>query len=178
MIDITCIRGNGDRPLNDIVDPLLATIPAALHRGRVELDEHELADEITFEIPLTNIALGKIVFIEDEMLQFWKGKVTGIQHNAQIDADGNLEATTTPQFEYFVMHPIKQLRKILNIQQQNQGKVIQQFGDSMVVATTMGSQTIKLSALDKTNYQVGDTIILNNNTIVGKRLNNTTVYVV
>lgn len=76
------------------------------------------------------------------------------------------------------MHPIKQLRKILNIQQQNQGKVIQQFGDSMVVATTMGSQTIKLSALDKTNYQVGDTIILNNNTIVGKRLNNTTVYVV
>ena len=68
--------------------------------------------------------------------------------------------------------------KILNIQQQNQGKVIQQFGDSMVVATTMGSQTIKLSALDKTNYQVGDTIILNNNTIVGKRLNNTTVYVV
>lgn len=76
------------------------------------------------------------------------------------------------------MHPIKQLRKILNIQQQNQGKVIQQFGDSMVVATTMGSQTIKLSALDKTNYQVGDTIILNNNTVVGKRLNNTTVYVV
>lgn len=76
------------------------------------------------------------------------------------------------------MHPIKQLRKILNIQQQNQGKVIQQFGDSMVVATTMGSQTIKLSALDKTNYQVGDTIILNNNTIVGKRLNNTTVYVI
>ena len=76
------------------------------------------------------------------------------------------------------MHPIKQLRKILNIQQQNQGKVIQQFGDSMVVATTMGSQTIKLSALDKTNYQVGDTIILNNNTIVGKRLKNTTVYVV
>lgn len=76
------------------------------------------------------------------------------------------------------MHPIKQLRKILNIQQQNQGKVIQQFGDSMVVATTMGSQTIKLSALDKTNYQVGDTIILNNNTVVGKRLNNTTVYVI
>jgi hypothetical protein len=95
MIDITCIRGDGDRPLDDIVDPLLASIPAALHRGRVELDEHELADEVTFEIPMTNIALGKIIFIEDAMLQFWKGKVTGIQHNAQIDDVGNLEATTT-----------------------------------------------------------------------------------
>jgi hypothetical protein len=76
------------------------------------------------------------------------------------------------------MHPLKQLRKILNIQQQNQGKVVQQFGDSMVVATSMGSQTVKLTALDKTNYQVGDVVVLNNNTIVGKRLNNSIVYVV
>lgn len=95
MVNITCIRGNGDRPAQDIVSPLLATIPAALHRGRIELDEGELSDEVTFVIPMTNISLGKTAYVEDLMLQSWIGKIIGVQHHASLDDNGNLDAITT-----------------------------------------------------------------------------------
>lgn len=76
------------------------------------------------------------------------------------------------------MHPLKQLRKILNTSTQQRGTVIKNIGDSLIVATPNGSKSIKLNATDKTIYKVGDVVVLNNNAVVGKRLNNPIIYVV
>ncbi len=48
-MDILCIRGSGDRPGDDITDPLLSTVEAGLSRGRAELDEGALSDEQRLE---------------------------------------------------------------------------------------------------------------------------------
>lgn len=44
-IDIIVQRGAGDRPGEDIVDPLIGSIPVAIQRGRNELDARSSAPQ-------------------------------------------------------------------------------------------------------------------------------------
>lgn len=76
------------------------------------------------------------------------------------------------------MHPIHQLRKLLKEPSTNQGRVIRSNESSMVIATPKGSLSVTRSIGDATRYQVGDTVLLANGVVVGKRQRQPTVYVV
>jgi len=95
MLNIVVIRGDGDRPGNDISDILLTEVASALERGRVELDEGALADEPVLECKLQEIKLGQLVEVDDSALGTWRGKVTGVSHRVEVDDNGNLSASTT-----------------------------------------------------------------------------------
>lgn len=95
MVDLVCIRGEGDHPGQDLIEPLLSDISAALERGRVELDEGALADEISIETPVLDRRLGEIVQVADSMLGTWRGKITSVKHEFSIDDSGNLSGSSS-----------------------------------------------------------------------------------
>jgi hypothetical protein len=95
MVDIVVVRGEGTSPGDDIQDVLLATVEAALSRGRAELDEGALADAPELEIKLRDVRLGEIIEVDDSALGMWRGKVTGVSHRISIDVDGNMSTSTT-----------------------------------------------------------------------------------
>jgi uncharacterized cupin superfamily protein len=74
------------------------------------------------------------------------------------------------------MHPLKQLKGLLKETSPGNGKIVQ-VGNELRVATTRGTLSIQPSAGDATRYRVGDSVILNNGVVVGRRLNAPTVYV-
>jgi len=76
------------------------------------------------------------------------------------------------------MHPIQQLRKLLKEPSTNQGRVITSNDLSMVIATPKGSMSVTRSTSDATRYQAGETVLLANGVVVGKRQRQPTVYVV
>lgn len=75
------------------------------------------------------------------------------------------------------MHPLKELRKLLTIKSTQRGTVVATSKNSVTLATTMGSKQARKLEADLTTYQVGDSVVVINGTIVGKRVNNSTVYV-
>lgn len=93
-MDIVVIRGEGDHPGDDIVEPLLSDVNAALSRGRAELDQGALADEQELEISFQDVRLGQLIQIADSSLGNWKGKITAMSHSVTFDDDGNLSAAT------------------------------------------------------------------------------------
>ena len=95
MIDIIVVRGEGSRPGEDVVDPLIATLDVALSRGRMELDEGALAEESVLECILHDSRLGNIILVDDSTLGQWRGKITGISHTVNIDDSGNMTGSTT-----------------------------------------------------------------------------------
>ena len=76
------------------------------------------------------------------------------------------------------MHPLQQLRKILQKSQTNNGRVISASSTEILIATTKGSTRLPRTPGDVTNYQSGDTVILANGQVVGRRLRSPAVYVV
>lgn len=94
-MDIVVIRGEGNSSGDDIVEPLLSDVNAALSRGRAELDQGSLADEQSLEVTLQDIRLGELVEVDDSSLGHWRGKVIGVNHTVNIDEDGNLSFFTT-----------------------------------------------------------------------------------
>lgn len=94
MIDIVAQRGDGDRPGNDIVEPLLSDLPAALARGKQELDDGELADQINLTIKLIDVRLGEMDAVADSEIGVWHGKVTAVRHEFSIDESGNSTVET------------------------------------------------------------------------------------
>lgn len=83
-IDVFVQRGDGLSRGEDIVDPLIGTIPAALARGKQELDENsELFETVDLDLPFTPyVADGKLIQIEDvEYGRVWIGKITNVSHN-------------------------------------------------------------------------------------------------
>jgi len=74
------------------------------------------------------------------------------------------------------MHPIKQLKRILDDSSPSQGRVVS-VGHDVRVSTTKGVLSIQKNNRDATRYRVGDSVILANGTIVGRRLPSTKVYV-
>jgi hypothetical protein len=97
-MDIVCIRGDGLHPGDDLVEPLLSTVEAALSRGRCELDEGSLADEQRLETVLMDLRLGQIIQIDDTALGEWRGKLTALSHSVQIDDSGNLSGSSSFTF--------------------------------------------------------------------------------
>lgn len=95
MVDIVCVRGDGTRPGEDIIDPLITTLEVALSRGRAELDEGALADEAVLDCVFYDARLGQLTEIDDSTLGRWRGKVTGISHSISVDDNGNLSGNTT-----------------------------------------------------------------------------------
>lgn len=75
------------------------------------------------------------------------------------------------------MHPLKQLRNILNTQNSNHGTLVAVQGNSFIIATNRGIVNSVKSNGDITNYRVGDRLTLMNGIITGKRSNTSKVYV-
>jgi hypothetical protein len=84
MIDIFVQRYAGDRRGEDIVDPLIGSIPVAIARGRNELDERA-QPMMPMELETVyrdGLRLGQLVFVSDSNSgSAWIGKVTGITHH-------------------------------------------------------------------------------------------------
>jgi hypothetical protein len=76
------------------------------------------------------------------------------------------------------MHPLKQLRKLLQERPISSGTVIATSGDSITIATAQGSQRLRKTGTDATQYRPGDEVILANGQIVGRKTSEPTVYVV
>lgn len=89
MLDITVQREAGDVPSTDLVEPLLGSVPAALSRGRAEID----AAHSVYKLKLTTtfqglVRLGQLVDVEDSLRgHISRGKVVGIEH---VAAEGAL----------------------------------------------------------------------------------------
>jgi hypothetical protein len=95
MTDIVVQRCAGDRPGDDIVEPLLSSVPAALSRGRAELDEGTPARQERIGYAWQDFRLGKSIELDDPIAGHWWGKATGIQHSIQIDDQGNVSGETS-----------------------------------------------------------------------------------
>lgn len=94
MTDIVVMRGEGNRPSEDIVDPLLATTVLALARGDAELNEGALSNSIELTLPLMDIRLGESVRVQGPLVGPLTGKVTSLSHRVVIDDDGNISGET------------------------------------------------------------------------------------
>lgn len=75
------------------------------------------------------------------------------------------------------MHPIRRIQNLLIPQAPNHGTILS-IGTDLRVATAQGLLSVPHSASDATRYRVGDSVILSNGVVVGKRNGNPTVYVV
>lgn len=93
-MDIVCIRNDGLHSGDDIIEPLLATVEAALARGRSELDDGTAYSEMNLTIINTDARLGQLIQIDDVMIGQYTGKVTGLSHTVSIDTEGNLNNET------------------------------------------------------------------------------------
>lgn len=81
MIDIIVIRDNGLVQGDDIVNPLISTLAAALARGEHELNETATGKiEKTLEIPYqAGIEPGQFVHVQDDfLLEDYAGKVENV----------------------------------------------------------------------------------------------------
>lgn len=94
MTDLVVMRGEGHRPGQDIIDPLLVTTQLALARGQKELDEGELANRVDLTLPLTDIRVGETVRLQGPLVGPYSGKVTSLSHRVSIDDEGNLSGET------------------------------------------------------------------------------------
>jgi len=84
-IDIFVQRGSGNKQGEDIVDPLITSIPVALQRGRNELDEQSSApQDISVEVVYRDgVRLGQVAKFYDAQTGLeWLGKITGITHRS------------------------------------------------------------------------------------------------
>jgi hypothetical protein len=82
-IDLFVQRGSGSRPGDNIVDPLVTSIPVALQRGRNELDKraHAHQDGELETVYRSGVRAGVLARNNDmQSGEILTGKVTGIQH--------------------------------------------------------------------------------------------------
>lgn len=85
-IDLFVQRGAGDKPGENIVDPLVASIPVAIQRGRNELDAraHAQQDVELETVYRAGVRLGLLSRVYDiQSGEIWTGKNTGITHNVR-----------------------------------------------------------------------------------------------
>lgn len=94
-VDIFVIRGAGDKRGDDIVDPLIGSVPVAVVRGRNELDERAEGMQ-TVEVETvyrTGVRLGQAArFFDLQTGEIWTGKIAGITHSKS-----GVEISTTLQ---------------------------------------------------------------------------------
>lgn len=75
------------------------------------------------------------------------------------------------------MYQIKELKRLLNTSPPNNGTVVES-GNSLTVATRKGTISVPKSAGDATAYKVGDTVIISNGVLVGRRIKRPKIYVI
>lgn len=75
------------------------------------------------------------------------------------------------------MHPLKQLQNLLQKRSPNQGTIVTSSCSEMLIATTLGSLRVPRVTGDTTNYKPGDSVILVNGQVVGRKLRLPTIYV-
>ncbi|MBF0283152.1 MAG: hypothetical protein HQL51_01685 [Magnetococcales bacterium] len=92
-ISIDFYRGEGARRGDDIVDPLIGSVPCALSRGRNELDARaHPRDSVRVVIPhRPNLRLGQLAALTGDGRRR-VGLIVGIAHNL---SDGKLLTTLT-----------------------------------------------------------------------------------
>lgn len=81
-VDVTVVRYLGDKPGDDIADPLLSTEAAAIARGFGELNSRSVAHrDITIDCQYTtNLELGQILSATDSLSSLpIVGRLTGIR---------------------------------------------------------------------------------------------------
>lgn len=84
-IDVFVIRGAGDKRGDDIIDPLIGSVPVAIVRGRNELDARaEGLQSVEVEAVFrSGVRLGQTaMFLDMQTGERWTGKVAGITHRA------------------------------------------------------------------------------------------------
>ncbi|GMQ92473.1 MAG: hypothetical protein BMS9Abin11_1804 [Gammaproteobacteria bacterium] len=84
MIDILVIRDAGNRQGDDVVDPMITSIPVALDRGRFEINEASGMRQTTLETVYRNdVEMGQIVEVHDSLQgKSWRGKISSITHTS------------------------------------------------------------------------------------------------
>lgn len=99
MIDLFVQRGSGDKPGEDVVDPLVSSIPVAIVRGRNELDDkaHRKDDETLGTVYRDGVRLGHLARTY-EVGEIWTGKIDGIEHTIRKVGD-SVQTTTSLQLE-------------------------------------------------------------------------------
>lgn len=96
-VDLFVQRGVGGRPGENVVDPLVASIPVAIQRGRNELDEraHAQQDVELETVYRAGVRQGSLARVHDlHSGEIWTGKITGITHNVRKAGD-SVQTTTT-----------------------------------------------------------------------------------
>jgi len=83
MIDIIVQRGAGDNPGDDIVDPFLSTIPAAVARGTYEINASTSVDIVQLQTTYrSGVHDGDLCEVHDALQGVtWRGKIVNILHN-------------------------------------------------------------------------------------------------
>lgn len=83
MIIIEVYRDAGDRRGNDVVDPLIGSVPCAVERGRVEMDaQAHPRTKVTMTIVYrSGLRPGQLVKAMDLDGTWYIGMVTGVAHN-------------------------------------------------------------------------------------------------
>lgn len=83
--EIFCQRGDGTFRGADISDPLLTTDDAKRSRGRAEIDAGESLQEVSLIcLHRPGFMPGQLIEVHDALMgQSWRGKITGVSHNAQ-----------------------------------------------------------------------------------------------
>ena len=81
-MEITVKRHPGGVPAPDIVEPLLASLPPALARGRKELDDGEGLQSVRLTLVYRpDLNLGDLVEVMDRYQgRSYRGKVTAVEH--------------------------------------------------------------------------------------------------
>lgn len=95
MFSVIVRRGDGLHPGDDIVDPLIKTLPVALARGRNELDEQSSGlQEVQIQMFYrTGLRIGMVVEVQEQLFgTTWYGKITGLTH--QYDGTGGTTTMT------------------------------------------------------------------------------------
>lgn len=87
MIDVIVQRGAGNRPGQDIFEPLLSSVPAAVARGRSEIDVHSDLQTVSLSIVYrSGLEKGQLVEVHDDFTgEVWRGKIVGVQHTVVED---------------------------------------------------------------------------------------------
>lgn len=82
MTTITVMRSAGDRPGEDIVDPLASEVQALIERGRNEIDEATPADGVEHVVRFDPAyRSGDLVEVNDSQQgATWRGKITAVEH--------------------------------------------------------------------------------------------------
>ena len=92
MIEVYCVRGNGDKEMNEVEDSLLTSVSDAVIRGKYEIDKqwylvHSQSLEVSFKKSndLTSILDNDLIHVSDVDLG-----ISGNRRISKITISGNV----------------------------------------------------------------------------------------